>query len=220
MTSHWDLISTFMMKIPQKKEEWVFNPTLILIWNSIFLHLEYKILCNYPPRRAHSLKYYPSMTSFALQSNKSIFFSSTQNSVSSFLFSTSGQWPSFSNTISALVYDLQIFKSTVLHLFRLTVRINSQRNPREEVKFSWLTSEKWLLGALKGLQLSQTSKEGCATKDQIKNLHLLQVHDNLFQRRGTNLSVVTLIILKVIADVSGSLTHFRDKYISVKVRLL
>ena len=69
-------------------------------------------------------------------------FPFTQNSVSAFLFSTKGQWPSFSNTISALVYDLQIFKSTVLHLFRLTVRINSQRNPREEVKFSLLTSEK------------------------------------------------------------------------------
>ena len=81
-----------MIKIPPKKEECVFTPILILIWNLVFLILDYKIPCNSSLKKVTVLKdislLWPPLPGKAI---KAIFSPFTQNSVSPFLLSTSGQ---------------------------------------------------------------------------------------------------------------------------------
>ena len=83
------------------EEEYKLASTPILIYGPIFHSHTIKPRPLFSQGRAQSLGHQSAVASFAWQSNKAIFFSFTQNSVSTFVFRTGGQRPSFSISLIA-----------------------------------------------------------------------------------------------------------------------
>ena len=117
-----------MAKISRKKEECIFYPTLILIENPVFLLLDYKTPCNSSPKESTVFRVSACCDLPCLQSNKKLFFSPSPQTVSAFLFGTSGQRPSFSNRNK---------RASVARISCMVQGIGRIKNEVRELRKSW-----------------------------------------------------------------------------------